>query len=390
MPRSLRFRRQVSGFSLVEIMVGIVLGLLTVIIIMRLFAGTEASKRTTTGGNDAQINGTVSLYNLERDVRSAGYGFTSYSVLGCALSYTTVADTAPVTQVMAPVIINPAVSQIPAGDANTDTILVFSSNSNGSSEGDSLVAASTGSGSGGAYQVATPTAFNVGDYVVAQTAQRPPACALALDQVTAIASPTLAAKIGSPSFPVGSLLFDLGGAPTVHAYAVRNGNLTVCDYMAYNCGRASYANPLNSSVWVPIASNIVSLRAEYGRDTSNLATSAMSGVLDTYDQITPGSAIDTSGLSTFCSWSRVLALRLAVVARSAQYDKAMPTSAAPIWAGSTATTSTPRNAAALPINLSGNTSWQYYRYKALQATVPMRDLIWSGSQATYQGGAGGC
>ncbi|MDR3453696.1 MAG: PilW family protein [Rhodoferax sp.] len=391
MPRLVFSRRRISGLSLIEIMVGIVLGMLTVIVIMRLFAGTEASKRATTGGDDAQINGTIALYNLERDIRSSGYGFSSYNLLGCTLTYTTGTDSTSVTLAMAPVVVNPATSLVPAGDASTDTLIVFSTNSNGSSEGDALIAASTGSGSGGTYQVTTPSSFSKGDYVVGQLSTRPATCALALDQVTKVPSSgsTLTSAIGFSSFPTGSTLFDLGSAPTVHAYAVRNGNLTVCDYRAYNCGNTGYTSTLNPNVWVPIASNIVSLRAEYGRDTS---TPTMTGVLATYDQTTPGSASDTSGLPVYCTWARVVGFRLAVVARGEQYDKTMPTSTsnAPTWAGSTVVSTAPTNPTQVPIVVTGNTNWQYYRYKTLQTVVPTRDMIWSGSQATYQGGSGGC
>lgn len=386
MPRLFFPRRRSSGFSLVEIMIGIVLGMLTVIVVMRLFAGTEASKRATTSGDDAQINGTIALYNLERNIRSSGYGFNSFSLLGCSLTYTTTSDTTSVTLTMAPVVINPASTVVPAGDANTDTLIVFSTNGNGSSEGDALTAPSTGNGSGGTFQVTTSTAFHLYDYVVAQTVQRPATCTLALDQISGVASaPTLNAKLGSSTFPTGSVLFDLGSAPSIRAYAVRNGNLTVCDYRAYNCGNSSYTSPLNSTVWVPVASNIVSLRAEYGRDTS---APPLTGVLATYDQVTPGGPGDT--LPASCTWAQVLGVRLALVARGEQYDKTMPTGTEPSWAGSTVvTSSSPTNPTALPIDLSGNTNWQYYRYKTLQTFVPLRDQMWSGSLSS-QGGSGPC
>lgn len=380
-------RRRSSGFSLVEIMIGIVLGMLTVIVIMRLFAGTEASKRATTSGDDAQINGTIALYNLERNIRSSGYGFNSYSLLGCSLAYTTSSDTASVTLTMAPVVINPATTVVPAGDANTDTLIIFSTNTNGSSEGDALTAPSTGTGSGGTYQVTTPNAFSLNDFVVAQSVTRPATCTLALDQITGTASaPVLNVRYGSSGYPTGSVLFDFGKAPSIRAYAVRNGNLTVCDYMAYNCGSTSYTTPLNSTVWVPVASNIVSLRAEYGRDTS---PAPLTGVLATFDQATPGTASDTSGLPATCTWAQVVGVRLAVVARGEQYDKTMPTSAEPTWDGSAVVATSPTNPVALPINVSGNATWEYYRYKTLQTFVPLRDQMWSGSQSK-QGGSGPC
>jgi type IV pilus assembly protein PilW len=195
---------------------------------------------------------------------------------------------------------------------------------------------------------------------------------------------TLNVKTGTTGLATNSVIFNLGQTFTVRAYAVRGGNLTVCDYVAYNCGNAAYASPLNANVWVPVDGNIASLRAQYGRDTSGVSTSTMSGFADTFDQTTPASAADTSGLTAYCSWARALAVRVAIVARSPQYDKTAPTSAAPTWAGSTvnatASTANPANPTALAINLSNVGNWQNYRYKTLQTTVPLRNIVWQGSQ----------
>ena len=45
------------------------------------------------------------------------------------------------------------------------------------------------------------------------------------------------------------------------------------------------------------------------------------------------------------------------------------------------------NPTAAAINLSGNADWQHYRYKSLESTIPVRNAIWSGSQAKFQGGS---
>lgn len=63
-----------TGFSLVDVMVGMVLSLLGTIIIFQVFEVSERIKRTTTGGGDAQQNGAAALFALERGVRQAGYG----------------------------------------------------------------------------------------------------------------------------------------------------------------------------------------------------------------------------------------------------------------------------------------------------------------------------
>ncbi len=377
-------RRPQSGFSLIEVMVGLAIGMATVVIMMQMLANSEASKRTTSGGNDAQMNGTIALYTLERDIRASGYGINAFNILGCTVRFMTSVDGATVNIPLAPSTINPPNALVPPGDANTDTLLVVYGNADGSSEGDPLISNS----SAGTYQVSTGSAFAVGNIVIAQTASRPTPCVLTSDVVVNITGSTLSVNPGVAGLPSQSIIYNLGSAPVAHAFAVRNGTLTMCDYTAYNCGRASYTNPVNPDVWVPIAGNIVSLRAQYGRDISN-PTSTMTGVVGTYDQITPASAADTSGFSPFCSWARTLSMRLAVVARSGAFDKSAPTTAAPTWSGATAdTANAPTNPTALPFDLSADTSWRNFRYKALETTVPLRNSIWQGGQPAYQGGSG--
>ncbi len=392
-------RRPQGGFSLIEILIGIVLGMITVIIIMRLFAGSEASKRATTGGSDAQINGSVALYNLQNAIRSSGYGISSFQILGCSLRYnTTSAPAVAVTVPLVPVAIN--LPQIPAGDANTDTLFVFSGNSNFSTGGDQIVAAST-SGPGGSYTLNTPMAYgnnglNIRDYVIPQLATRPVNCALNLDRLNGLAAGTanrFNAALGPvAAYPQGSIMFNLAQAnsqPFITAYAVRNGNLTACNYFTNDCGNA--ANVANAAVWVPIASNIVSMRAAYGRDaTPGNMSGQLNGINGVYDQTLPaGAAGVTAGPTSLqCAWARVLTLRMVLVARSEQYDKTAPTAVAPSWDGSltvVAGANTPSNVA-LPIVLTGNANWKNYRYKTLQTVVPLRSLMWSGAN----GGVGGC
>ena len=63
-----------AGFSLVEIMVALVIGLLTTLVIMQVFTVFEGQKRSTMGSADAQTSGSVALYMIERDMQMAGFG----------------------------------------------------------------------------------------------------------------------------------------------------------------------------------------------------------------------------------------------------------------------------------------------------------------------------
>lgn len=378
--------RQHRGFSLVEVMVGLAIGMATVVIMLQMLSNSDTMKRTTSGGNDAQMAGTLALYTLERDIRASGYGISAYNILGCKLSFTTKSGSS-VSVPLAPTTINPPGATVPAGDTNTDTLLVVYGNSDGSSEGDALIATSTA----GSYQVATGTTFGKDDIVIAQAAVRPPEpCNLTSDVVNNVdlTTSTLAVTPGTPGLALGSVIYNMGKSLVIHAYAIRKGNLTMCDYTTTNCGDATAAAAADPTVWVPIAGNIVGLRAQYGRDTT-APPAPMVGVVDTYDQTTPASLGDPLNGTPHCAWARALSIRVAAVARSGAYDKTGPTTAAPTWSGSVAdTTVSPKNPTATPFDLSADTNWRNYRYKTLETTVPLRNAIWQGGQPTYQGGQG--
>lgn len=69
--QKLRFQ---SGFTLVELMIGMVIGLLATLVVMQTFSAFEGNKRSTTGVADAQTNGVLGLYLLQRELQYAGYG----------------------------------------------------------------------------------------------------------------------------------------------------------------------------------------------------------------------------------------------------------------------------------------------------------------------------
>jgi len=61
-----------QGFGIVEIMVGVVIGLLALLIIYQALALSEGYKRSTTAGNDAQSVGMVSLFRLADELGNGG------------------------------------------------------------------------------------------------------------------------------------------------------------------------------------------------------------------------------------------------------------------------------------------------------------------------------
>jgi type IV pilus assembly protein PilW len=341
-----------GGFSLIEIMIGLAIGAFAVVVMLQVFSLAERQKRTATGGSDAQTNGAVALFELQTDISQSGYGISSIKLIGCNVNSpggTTLP--AGVTLTLAPVSINPI--SLPPGDPNTDTLLVFYGNSASSPEGDGI----TAQPGQAMYTVQTPASFTVGEKVVAGPSTP---CNLVLDQITAIDN--AAAKVTVATGEVGMTngrLYDIGPTPTIRAYAVRSGNLTVCDYTAIN-NCSDPANKDNTSVWVPFVSNIVSLRAEYGVDTV-----PRDAIADSYNQTA----------ATACEYAGISALRFVVVARSIDYEKTAVTAAAPAWMGSAAI-----NLSAYP-NGKPNPDWKNYRYTLFQTVVPIRNISWLGVQA---------
>src|SRR5882762_8879298 len=71
------------GFSMVELLVAMLIGLIGMIIIFQVFEVSENIKRSTTSGGDAQQNGVIALYTMERDFKNAGMGFNDTTSVGC-------------------------------------------------------------------------------------------------------------------------------------------------------------------------------------------------------------------------------------------------------------------------------------------------------------------
>lgn len=369
MPYTPQIRRNLAGFSLVEVMVAMVIGMIGMVIMMQLFALFEGQKRTTTGASDAQNTGVITLYTLQRDLQQAGYGISSTNILGCSLalpSGITINNIAPLT-------INPPSSVVATGDVNTDTLLIVYGTSNSPAEGDGI----TTQPSISTYSVQTPTSFVAGDQVIAVTnvaLARPNPCNLAQTSIltsggSATPFTTNVTVASGVAGVTNGLLFNLGASPVIHAYAVRNGNLAMCDYTVNNCGDATKTG--NPQVWNLVARDTVSLRAQYGRDTT---MPVMDGTVDIYDQNTP---------TTVCGWVRTSAVRMALVTRNGQLEKGAVTTGAPVWDGGPASgvPVAPAGSANTPFNLTAFPSWQNYRYKTFQTTVPLRNVAWMGGKS---------
>lgn len=362
--RQLR-RASQRGVTLIELMVGAMIGMLAVLIISQVLLVSEGQKRTTTAGADSQVNGAVALYTMQRDVQMAGYGVTSSpNVVGCPITARfNGAAIAGFPTTLAPVVITPAAigdsvrvlassktsytvpTRVSPGFAINDLTFPVTS-SLGFAQGDLALVAENDTQPCWVYQVtAAPTPNHV-----------PRA-----DQ------PTRWNAVGTPNraYPDGSVLINLGSLIDNQYEVVLGPNgsrlLQVSSFDAGNPGTRQTRD---------IQTEIVGLRAFYGRDTSVTRDDSV----DVFDSTTP---------TTNDGWQRVLSVRMLIVARSGQYEKDPVTLANPTWDVGTVPPTTGAAACGasecIEIDVGANvvgSDAQHYRYKVFETIVPLRNMLW--------------
>lgn len=366
--------RREAGFSLVELMVGMLIGLIGIVIITHLYVTNEQYKRSTTGSGTAQVNGAVALYTLEREIRMGGYGVNHTAALGCSCagagcsplqyyysgtySYPPAGGAAGAlpARVVAPVVItdNP-------GAPDGITVLYAATNER------MLPAAitETTTGPDHDYKVDGVQGFaNNNLIIVTQGAS------CVLKQISAAPSPADSKLLhrsgpaynpGSngtlPTFSAGAAVFNLGtltatSGPVWRTFSIANSRqLESLDLL----------RALGGATAQPLVDDIVDLQAQYGKDDGSVVgTTADDGVVDAWNTTTPTDAI---------GWRRVLAIRVGVLARSPNYEKpgtaggpCEATLAAPAWAGGAFT---------VPGGVPS-----CYKHRAFETVIPLRNMIW--------------
>lgn len=372
--RALRER----GMSLVEIMVATAVGLIGVTMIMQVFAVAEGQKRTTTGASDAQISGNIALFNIERDLRYAGFGMVTNNgnMLGCdTYVYDSQRPTPEFNFTMAPAIIT-----VDAGGGNSDTIKIAYGAPAVVIEGALF---STGAAASAAFPLKNAAGFRLGELAVAYESGKK--CAtIEITGFTAGAVNTVEHTDGAaftytdtggnvvnaterynnagglPSaspetYSTSARLYSLGRNPVVKSYVVVGDRLMTQSELPYVAAQDPDNNGFSDA---EVATGIIQMKAMYGKDTNG------DRVVDAWNTTVPANATE---------WMQVRAVKIALLARSGLFEKTMVTPNAPVWTH-------PGTGAAVNFtmaNLSDGTDWRNYRYRVYQTTVPLRNMIWS-------------
>jgi type IV pilus assembly protein PilW len=368
------------GVTLIELLVGMFVGMLAVLIISQVFLTAEGQKRTTTGGADAQVNGALALFTIQRDVEQAGYGLiSSPQAIGCAISvqYPGVAA-AGFPTILAPVVITPEADR---GGLVGDSIRVLASSKTSFSVPTRVVPPNYVPGRT-EFNVRAAVGFAQNDLALVATDSTQPCEVFQItDAPTAAMLPrqtnTTWNAVSTPiaTYGDGAILINLGTLVD-NRYEINNNALEVSSFDA--------SNP-TARVTQVLQPDIVQLRAFYGRDTSTTPD----GVVDVYDTDPPSSNAE---------WLRVLSVRVIAVARSSTYEKTetrldgtdvFVTNSNPVWpVGTTpqvegAVTCASGVSACLELNVGANAAGdvpaKHYRYKTFDTVIPLRNMLWRNS-----------
>ncbi|MEH0166857.1 PilW family protein [Roseateles microcysteis] len=364
-----RVRSAQAGFTLVELMVGVVVGLLATLMIAKVLGFAEGQRRSATSGSDSQVNGGLAIYSLDRQLKMAGYGVTvEGAALGCTLTGT-FGGAAPATlpAVLAPVLITAGASGAP------DSIRMLSSTK---------------------ASFAVPAKLTAPFYdptdVVGDKARR-----IALTSSLGMSQNDLMALVYQDTVPAGPQrtcqLFQISTTPGLKeitrntagswnaagfpdavaaegAFLVNLGALNDVTFSVtsdFRLRQTTRSVRDQTSTDQDLQSNIVGLVAYYGKDTTG------DDVIDTFDKTTP---------TTNAGWLRVRAIRIALLARSGQFEKEEVTTASPAWdVGTFASVSgsaTCGSRKCVTLKADVTTDWKHYRYKVFELLVPLRNQLW--------------
>lgn len=393
------------GFSLVELMVGLSVGLLVILIITQAIAMFETQKRTTTTGSDAQQNGLLGLFSIEQDVRLAGAGFNSADLFQCLNQYSYFqlnAGSAPIINAalnFTPVLIEDGGA---APGANSDRIIVRTGSNIAGSIRTRLTEKTPSSTP--PFDLTVERIYDfIPDDLVVVAAYDKSSCVLMKVTVVNQEARTIsvATNLGYPEYNPASLPAVTPPWPSQfqeNSWVYRVGNTNASDSgissRTYRQGADQRLEVLDSvnpgGAAIFLADGIVNIQAQYGLSTN-------SDDRDVTSWQEPTGAFDATALAGgggVNSRQRIKAIRIAIIARSSNRERDSVTMQCaaidpnrPDCACQGAMTNFGPcawydigGARAPAIDLraaAGDAEWQHYRYKVFQTTIPIRNTTWA-------------
>ena len=382
------YSRLQSGMSIVELMVATVISLVGVLVIFQVFAVNEGVRRSTTAGSDEQTSGLLALLLMERELRHAGFGINDFSAIGCNMK-TWDTDRTPndvpdfplsAVQIVSNTGSVPDVLRVTYGGVVRSTVAV--------KLGVEMADATS------PFQLEYRFGFTPGDVIVVSGA----GLDCTLREVTGIpglvqldhqsgtytngyTGESQAARFNKPAgtpatYKTAAKVQNLGPFPVRNELTVRNGETNP----AQN-NQLVVSNLFGQSAQiVPVAEQIVHLKAEYGMDNGSdngtitrASYVADDNSVDNYSAVSPTNAAD---------WQRVRSVRIAIVSRSQVAERPNAGTACDAtadWGSAQYPVRWARGPDApegRPIDVRTGPDWRCYKYKVYETTVPLRNMLW--------------
>lgn len=341
-----------AGIGLVDLMVGLAIGLIAMLVILQVTVLFESRRRSTTGIADAQMNAASAILMMSRELRISGQGLGPPASLGCDIVHDKprlgALSLQPVT------IIN-------GNQGTPDRVRILASGSPQIISPATLIADHPAD-AGSMHLDST-----LGIAPRHQMLLYEPGKKCTLLEVTTIPvgayradHKSLSAE-GRPAYATGTKAINLGPLRFTEFFVDANDYLQLNRYIVASDQWQSAA----------MASEVVSLQAQYGFDTQtgSPASTRVTHWSDTMiDADGNGVAGDTDDLR------RLIAIRVALVVRSAERSDQGCNAPVPQWMAGDVTTGSLQ---LTNISLDHVSEWRCFRYRVLQTEIPLRNLLWS-------------
>lgn len=384
-------RARNAGFSLIELLVSMVIGLIVTLAITSVLIRTEGSKRSTTSVNDLNQNGAYAAFVLDRAIRSAGSGFSQSwsSLYGCRLDVSQGAThvlpmpvaipaastfaSVPQTVRLAPVIIGKGLADS-GGQVRGDVLTVMSGTAG---MGESPRPVQPGSVTATSLQLSNTLGYATDDLVLLSDAGVPGGCML--QQVGAHArtdtgpslplAGTYYASTGTyvtlSNFGASTIVAQLGNAsnnpPLFQLYGV-GANHTLFSY--------DLLQPTPPDV--PVADGVVEMRALYRVDNSGTFDGSNLAWIDPVAGSGYEASVLTNGsVTSQTNLRRIVAIRLGFILRTSLQERPQDYQ---LPAGTTLTLFGDLGGALAQTRTLTGTDLNY-RYRTVEETIPLRNVL---------------
>ena len=347
------YSRRTHGLGLIDLMVGLAIGMVATLVILNVMVMFDARRRSVGSGSDAQVNAAFASAWLAKELRIAGHGLGPSTVLGCRVHHAA-AGTPDADFTLAPITITQG------DDGAPDTLMVLAGSEQALPAARLIAPYSVGSGS---MTLDSILGIAEGTQLLLHTAGQPD-CAL-----IRVAAMSVGAYTIQPTEVSGLLS---GVVFATDSAVVNLGRLRYRRLMVDLAQRLQLSNfNISSSSWTTSTQSdgVVNLQLQYGFDT-RAGTQVSPQVTRWSDSILDADADGQSGDAG--DWQRLLAVRFALVVRSTQRREASCDAPVPTWLAGDAT----GELVTTDISLAHIPQWRCWRYRVLQAEVPLRNQLW--------------